>query len=266
MADDAMRSPGVCAGMGTANSMHIVCEALGMALPGSAPVARQQREDDRPTCVRPGARIVQMVWDDCKPRDILTAGAFAQRRLRGAGDRAARSTASSTCRRSRTEAAVDVDVYRLFADYADKVPLLAAIRPNGTGRIEEFEAAGGARAVLKRLERLLDLDARVGHRRDGWAKCSRTSTVADERVIHTVDAPLSKRPSIVIVRGSLCCPAAASCGSAAPASARSSSGAAQTFSIRATKRSRASNAGKVKPGDVVVLRGLGVIGGPGHGA
>ena len=39
MADVAVRGPGVCAGMGTANSMHIVCEALGMALPGSAPVA-----------------------------------------------------------------------------------------------------------------------------------------------------------------------------------------------------------------------------------
>ena len=76
MSREAIRGPGVCSGLGTANSMHIVCEALGMALPGSAPVAASSPKmmaDVRAA----GARIVQMVWDDLKPRDILTPGAFA---------------------------------------------------------------------------------------------------------------------------------------------------------------------------------------------
>src|SRR5678810_1279302 len=63
MADNAVRSPGVCAGRGTANSMHIVCEALGMALPGASPVlANSARMMDYVR--RSGERIVQMVWDD----------------------------------------------------------------------------------------------------------------------------------------------------------------------------------------------------------
>ena len=84
MTDNAVLGPGVCAGMGTANSMHIGVEALGMCLPGSAPVAANSPkmfEDVR----RAGERIVQMVWDDLKPRDILTAGAFANAIARVAG-------------------------------------------------------------------------------------------------------------------------------------------------------------------------------------
>src|SRR5205814_4743996 len=76
MADVAVQSPGVCAGMGTANSMHIVCEALGMALPGSAPVlANSPKMMD--FVRRSGERIVQMVWDDYKPRDIMSAASIA---------------------------------------------------------------------------------------------------------------------------------------------------------------------------------------------
>ena len=97
MSREAIRSPGVCSGMGTANSMHIVCEALGMALPGSAPVAANSAKmmaDVRAA----GARIVQMVWDDLKPRDILTPRRFRQRGALRAGDRRLAQHASSTCR------------------------------------------------------------------------------------------------------------------------------------------------------------------------
>ena len=73
---EAIRGPGVCSGMGTANSMHIATEALGMALPGSTPVAANSPAMWA-TVRAAGARIVQMVWDDLKPRDVLTTGAFA---------------------------------------------------------------------------------------------------------------------------------------------------------------------------------------------
>ena len=75
MSENAIRGPGVCSGMATANSMHVVCEALGMALPGSAPVlANSPRMID--AARRSAQRIVQMVLDDLKPRDIMTAGSF----------------------------------------------------------------------------------------------------------------------------------------------------------------------------------------------
>src|SRR5687767_2323305 len=65
MSDNAIRSPGVCAGMATANSMHVACEALGMSLPGSAPV-RANSEAMLDCARRSGRRIVDMVWEDLK--------------------------------------------------------------------------------------------------------------------------------------------------------------------------------------------------------
>jgi dihydroxy-acid dehydratase len=259
MADVAVQSPGVCAGMGTANSMHIVCEALGMALPGSAPVAALSAKM-LAHLRRAGARIVEMVWADFKPREIITAGS-----VRNAVCSVLALSGSINCVKHlqaiATEAEVDVDVYQLFADYADKIPLLAAIRPNGPGLIEELEAAGGALAVLKRLERFLDLDARVvtGERLgDVLARV----TVADERVIRTVEAPLSRRPSIVIVRGSLLPGGGIVRLGGERERTLKFRGVANIFHSRDEALAGIKD-GKVKPGDVVILRGLGVIGGPG---
>ena len=162
-----------------------------------------------------------------------------------------------------TEAELDVDVYRLFADYADKVPLLAAVRPNGDRadrgvrgrrrRARRDETARALRSTSTRADR---------HRRDASATLAGVD-VADERVIRPLDDPLSTRPSIVIVPRQLCRRAAASCGSAAPASARCASrGPANIFHSRDEALAAHQATGEVKPGDVVVLRGLGVIGGP----
>jgi len=259
MADVAVRSPGVCAGMGTANSMHTVCEALGMALPGSAPVAANSAamlERARES----GRRIVEMVWQDVKPRDVITPGA-----VRNAVALVLALSGSINCVKHlqaiAAEAELEVDVYGLFAELADRVPLLAAIRPNGDGLIEDLEAAGGARAVLKRLERFLDLGAlTVSGRTVGDVLAD--VDVPDNGVIRTVDDPISRRPSIVIVRGSLL-PGGGivRLGGAGERMLRFR-GPANIFHSR-EEALDAIKAGKVSPGDVVVLRGLGVIGGPG---
>jgi dihydroxy-acid dehydratase len=259
MANVAVQSPGVCAGMGTANSMHIVCEALGMALPGSAPVAALSPK--MLGFVRlAGARIVEMVWQDFKPRQIITAGS-----VRNAVAIVLALSGSINCVKHlqaiATEAGVDVDVYALFAELADKIPLLAAIRPNGPGLIEELEAAGGARAVLKRLEPSLDLDA---HTVTGATlrEVLADVTVADDRVIHTLAAPLSTRPSIVVVRGNLLPGGGIVRLGGTGERTLKFRGKANIFHSR-EEALDGIRAGAVKPGDVVVLRGLGVIGGPG---
>jgi dihydroxy-acid dehydratase len=259
MADVAVRSPGVCAGMGTANSMHSVCEALGMALPGSAPVAAGS-EKMHALARASGRRIVEMVWEDLKPRNIITPGA-----VRNAVAVVLALSGSINCVKHlqaiAVEAELDVDVYGLFSELGGRVPLLAAIRPNGEGLIEDLEAAGGARAVLKRLERFLDLDARTvagGTLGDALAGVGDI----DERVIRTVDAPLSTRPAIVIVRGSLL-PGGGivRLGGEGERTMRFR-GPANLFHSR-EEALAAIHDGRVKRGDVVVLRGLGVIGGPG---
>jgi dihydroxy-acid dehydratase len=76
MSANAVLSPGVCAGIGTANTMHLACEALGMALPGSTPV-RANSEPMWRAVDDAAARIVELVAEDLRPRDIMTPAAFA---------------------------------------------------------------------------------------------------------------------------------------------------------------------------------------------
>ncbi|HEY7238894.1 MAG TPA: dihydroxy-acid dehydratase [Burkholderiales bacterium] len=259
MADNAVRSPGVCAGMGTANSMHIVCEVLGMTLPGAAPVlANSAKMVDYAR--RSGERIVQMVWDDYKPRDILSADSIAN-----AAMAVLALSGSINCVKHlqaiANESGIDVDVYAIFQKYAEKVPLLAAIRPNGAGRIEQLEAAGGARAVMKRLESLMVLETRSVSGQSMGEILSRTE-VKEDGVICSLEHPLSRRPSIVIMRGSLLPGGGILRQGGAGARMESFQGPANIFHSR-EEALEAIKRNAVKPGDVVVLRGLGVRGGPG---
>jgi dihydroxy-acid dehydratase len=259
MADVAVRSPGVCAGMGTANSMHIVCESLGMCLPGSAPVAANSPKM-MDYVRRSGQRIVEMIWDDLKPRDIITKGAVTN-----AAIAVMALSGSINCVKHlqaiATEAGVDVDVYGLFADYADRVPLLAAIRPNGDGLIEDLEDAGGARAVLKRLESLLDTNVRTVTGRTLREELSGVA-VKDDKVIHTLEKPLSRRASINIVRGNLLPGGGIVRLGGIGERTMKFKGTANIYHSR-EEALEGIKKGEVRPGQVVVLRGLGVIGGPG---
>ena len=157
MADNAIRGPGVCQGMATANSMHVAVEALGMALPGSAPVrANSPKMID--AARRSGRRIVEMVLEDLKPRDIMTPGAF-----RNAAAAVLAVSGSINCikhlQAAAIESGLDLDVYGLFNELGGDVPVLSAVRPNGDDTIEQFEDAGGAHALLKQLEPVLDTSA-----------------------------------------------------------------------------------------------------------
>ena len=259
MCDHAITGPGVCAGMGTANSMHIVCEALGMTLPGAAPVlANSPKMFDLARAS--GRRIVEMVHEDLTPRRILTPGAF-----RNAVASVLAVSGSINCvkhlQATAVEAAVAVDLFALFNELGEKVPVLSAVAPNGTDTIDAFEAAGAARGLLKQLEPLLDLDALTVTGRtlrdnlDGVV-------VQNVNVIRPLDHPFSRHASIVVLRGSL-----------APESAIVRPGLQRPgqdghFEGRAIVYDDVPEAiagvqkGDVKPGHVLVLRGCGPKGGP----
>ena len=216
MTEVAICSPGVCAGMGTANSMHIVTEALGMALPGSTPIrANSQRMFDY--VEQAGQRIVEMVWEDLKPRDIITDGA-----IRNAAAVTLALSGSINCVKHLAaiadEAGLATDVYDVFSELSDKIPLLMAIRPSGDSLIEDLEDAGGARAVMKRLEGFLDLERTDGERPDGGPVDQRRQHPGRQPAAHAskTRSPTGPRSSSCAAR---CCPAAASCAWAASASA-----------------------------------------------
>lgn len=257
----AIRSPGVCSGLGTANTMHIVCEALGMALPGSAPVAALSDKmfaDARAA----GARIVDMVWDDLKPRDILTPGAFANA-VRAVLSIGGSLNAVKHLQAVATEAECGVDVYDLFEQLGPVTPVLAGVRPIGDRLIEEFEAAGGARALLKQLQPLLDAGAMTVTGKT-LADNLASYEVADAEVIRPIDRPVAPRPAIVLLRGSLAPDAALIKPGIGERKVRRFSGPAICFDT-SDAAVAALRDKKVPVGSVLVHRGAGACGGPAMG-
>jgi dihydroxy-acid dehydratase len=260
MSANAIRSPGVCSGLGTANTMHSVCEALGMSLPGAAPV-RANSDKMFQYARQSGARIVEMVWEDLRPRTILTPAAFANAVamvLAISGS----INAIKHLQAIAVEAQVDVDIYRLFDELGERVPVLCAIRPNGDYPIEAFEDAGGAQAVLKQMEPLLRADAPTVTGRT-VSENLRYATVLDEEIIRGLSRPYSNQPAIVLPRGSLG-RGVVKIGLRHEGRPTRHRGPAKVFEDRAPAL-EAIRSGKIQAGDVLVLRGDGVKGGPGMG-
>ena len=257
----AIRSPGVCAGLGTANTMHIACEALGMALPGSAPVAALSPKMFADAAAA-GERIVQMVWDDVKPRDILGAGAFgnAVKAVLAIGGSL---NAVKHLQAVATEAENGVDVYGLFEQLGPQVPVLAGVRPIGDHLIEAFEAAGGCRALMKQLEPLLDTAALTVTGRS-VADTLREAAVADAEVIRPIDRPVAPRPAIILLRGSLAPEGGLIKTGIVERSTRRFSGPAVCFDMADTAVAALRDK-KIPPGCVLVMRGVGACGAPAMG-
>jgi dihydroxy-acid dehydratase len=262
LSEQAIRGPGVCAGMATANTMHCVVEALGMCVPGSAPV-RANSEKMFEAARRAGMRIVGMVNEGLTPRKVLTEAAFRNAVamvLAVSGSINAIKHLQATA----VEAGVDVDIYALWEEIGRKVPVLSAVRPNGAVRIEQFEDAGGAGAILKRLEPVLDTSA-LTVTGQTLAEVLAATPVGDTGIIRTLDNPVSAGPAIAILKGTL-----------APESAVVKLGIRdgsrpEYFDGRAvvyenTKSAmEAIAAGKLEKGTVLVLRGQGLKGGPAMG-
>ncbi|MGB3796588.1 MAG: dihydroxy-acid dehydratase [Alteraurantiacibacter sp.] len=262
MTKQAVRGPGVCAGMATANTMHCVVEALGMCIAGSAPV-RANSEKMFDYARQAGRRIVDMVHEDLTPRQIMTEGAFrnaAAMVLAVSGSINAIKHLQATA----TEGGMDTDLYAIWEEVGHKVPTLAAVRPNGDVRIEQFEDAGGARAMLKQLESVLDTSVTVASGKTMGEDIA-DAQVADAQIIRPLDEPVSPGPSIAILKGSLAPESAVvKLGIRDGSRPESFTGTARVFESTADAM-KAIEAGKLQKGEVLVLRGQGLKGGPAMG-
>ncbi|MCI5067436.1 dihydroxy-acid dehydratase [Acidovorax sp.] len=261
MSREAIRGPGVCSGLGTANSMHIVCEALGLALPGSAPVAAlspKMMADVRAA----GARIVQMVLDDLKPRDILSPGAFANA-VRAVLSIGGSLNTAKHLQAVATEGETGVDVYGLFESLGPTTPVLAGVRPIGSHSIEEFEAAGGARALMRQLAPLLDTGA-LTVTGGTVADNLRGLQVQDAEVIRPLDRPVAPLPAIVLLRGNLAPESGLIKTGIVERKVRRFTGPAVCFWTSDAAIAALKN-GAIVPGQVIVMRGAGACGGPAMG-
>lgn len=260
MAENAIRGPGVCAGMATANTMHSVVEALGMCLPGHAPVRANspKMQDNARAAAR---RIVEMVHEDLRPRQILSEGAF-RNAIATVLAVSGSINAIKHLQATAIEAESGFDIFKMWEEMAD-VPVLSAVRPTGEVRIEQFEDAGGARAVLKRLETRIDTSALTCTGKT-LAENLADYDIPGPDIIRPVDQPIGPGPAIAILSGSFAETAVVRLGIRDGSRPEEFTGPARVFEdVDACMNAIA--AGAVKAGDVVVARNQGLKGGPAMG-
>src|SRR5262245_21641552 len=155
MEDGIARSPGHCMTMGTASTMTALAETLGLTLPGASSIPAVDANHSR-MATKCGRRIVEMVWEDLKPRDILTAASFdnaitADMAIGGSTNAIIHLLALAG------RAGIPLELQR-FDEISARTPMIANLRPSGEYLMEDFYYAGGLKALLKELSPLLQLD------------------------------------------------------------------------------------------------------------
>ena len=193
------RSPGFCMTMGTASTMTALSEALGMTVPGASSIPAVDSNHVR-LAIDCGGRIVEMVWEDLKPRDILTPLA-----LRNAitVDMAIGGSTNAIIHLVALARRLGFDLpLRVFDEISRHVPVLANIRPSGKFLMEDFYYAGGLRALMAEIRDLLNLDC-ITVNGKSLGENLQGARVVNSEVIRSREAPLMESGGTAILYGSL---------------------------------------------------------------
>lgn len=261
LAEDAILGPGVCAGLATANSMHILAEALGMAMPGSAPV-RALSEPMWNTVQRSARALADLIENDVRPRQIITEGSVrnAVRAMLAIGG------SMNTIKHLQAiaiESGLDVDVWEMYRSLGRETPLLCSVRPNGPRLTEEFEDAGGGATIIRELLPLID-GAQLTVSGATVAENSELAAPADGDVIRSIDDPFGTDPAISVLKGTLAPGGAVAKRPVPDPGPHVFRGPARVFGTR-EEAIEGISTGRLREGDVAVIRGIGVTGAPGLG-
>src|SRR5437868_9073468 len=194
-------SAGHCNTMGTASTMNGLAEALGMSLPGCAAIPAPYRERGQ-MAYRTGRRIVEMVWEDLKPSDILTRKAFENCIVVNSaigGSTNAPIHINALARHIGVELSIDD-----WQKFGHEIPLLVNMQPAGFYLGEEYHHAGGVPAVVRELmaHKRIHQDAMTVNGRTMGENCA-NAPKPDGDVIRTYDKPLVKDAGFLILRGNL---------------------------------------------------------------
>ena len=194
-------SVGHCNTMGTASTMNALAEALGMSLPGCAAIPAPYRERGQ-IAYDTGRRIVEMVWEDLKPSDILTRDAFANCIVVNS---AIGGSTNAPIHVNAIARHVGVDLsIKEWETIGRHVPLLVNVQPAGKYLGEEFHRAGGVPAVVNELMKagLVKEQAITVNGKPIGENC-KDRPVIDRDVIYSVAAPLMKDSGYVVLSGNL---------------------------------------------------------------
>ena len=254
------RSAGTCMTMGTASTMTTIAEALGLTLPGAASIPAGDSAHPR-MASQCGRRIVEMVWHDLKPRDIITRKSVENALVvhsAMAGSTNAMVHLVAMARR----AGVNIDL-KDFDEFASRVPVILNLRPSGKWLMEDLHIAGGNRAFFSRLKSMLHLDAMTVSGQtlgDGIGDAQ----VYNDDVIRPLNDPIAASGGTAILYGNL---APDGCVIKAPAAdprlLRHTGPAIVFDSYDAMSKAVNDPNLDVTPDHVMVLRNAGPKGGPG---
>jgi dihydroxy-acid dehydratase len=257
--DGIARSPGTCMTMGTAATMMSLAEALGLTLPGASSIPAPDSNHSKMATLT-GKRIVEMVWEDLKPRDFLTARSFdnaAVTLMAMGGSTNALIHLVAMAGRAGIKFPLD-----RFNEFSAKVPLLANVRPSGDKYLmEDFYYAGGLRALLNELKDLLGLECRTVNGRT-LGQNLEGARIYNEDVIRKRSNPLKESGGLVVLRGNLA-PNGAVIKAAATKIVKHT-GKAVVFDDYNDMSARIDREDlEVDANSVLVLRNAGPLGGPG---
>ncbi|MBQ3124119.1 MAG: dihydroxy-acid dehydratase [Clostridia bacterium] len=251
---------GSCSGMFTANSMNCLCEVLGMALPGNGTIPAVYSERIR-LAKQAGMKIMELLERNIRPRDIITPDALYN------ALRVDMALGCSTNSMLHLPAIAYEAKAPISLDYANEIsevtPNLCHLAPAGDHHVQDLYAAGGVTAVMNELAKadLLKLDTiTVTGKTQG--ENIKGHEVKDYSVIRPLDNPYSKTGGIAVLKGNLAIDGSVVKRSAVAPEMLKHEGPAKVYDSE-DEAIAAIYAGKIKAGDVVVIRYEGPKGGPG---
>ena len=258
--DCACPGCGSCSGMYTANSMNCVTEALGLGLPGHGTIPAVLSARHR-LAKQAGMKIMDLLRKNVRPRDIATLAAFKNAI---AVDMALGCSTNTVLHIPAVahEAGIKLDL-DLFNKISEKTPNLCKLSPAGPHHIEDLDAAGGIQAVMKVISKLGVISEKAMTVNGKTVAANlKTARVLNDEVIRPLAKPYSKQGGIAVLRGNLAPDGAVVKQSAVAEAMQVNEGRARVFDSE-DKAIAAILGGKIKPGDIVVIRYEGPKGGPG---
>ncbi|MGN1060930.1 MAG: dihydroxy-acid dehydratase [Candidatus Coproplasma sp.] len=254
---------GSCSGMFTANSLNCLCEALGMALPGNGtlPMVYSQR---LALAKNAGEAVMNLLKNDIRPSDIMTPAAFKNAETVDMAIGASTNTVLHLIAVAReaglSKEQISVDVLN---EISEKTPNLCRLAPAGEHYIEELHEAGGISAVIKELYDvgLIDGDVMTVSGKP-LKEVVASARNRNTEIIRTIENPYSKQGGLTVLKGNLAKEGCVVKKSAVDPKMLKHSGPARCFNSE-EEAMAAISGGKIKAGDVVVIRYEGPLGGPG---
>ena len=251
---------GSCSGMYTANSMNCLTEALGMGLRGNGtiPAVYSRRLE---LAKHAGMAVMEMLKRDIRPRDIMTQEAFENALT---VDMALGCSTNSMLHLPAIAHECGIDINLDIANAMSmKTPNLCHLAPAGRTYMEQLDEAGGVYAVMHELSELglIHTDCMTVTGQTVGENIADAKNL-DPEVIRPVDNPYSPTGGIAVLRGNLAPDGSVVKRSAVLPEMQVHEGPARVFDCEEDAQA-AINAGKINPGDVVVIRYEGPKGGPG---